>query len=93
MEEPKQPARAKRKYEHVWERLINNPEKTVKIKVNKAEILQRVRKAVWKEKDLCDRRTESGTLKKKLYRLTTEIIEKDLTILFKLEPTLHVENL
>lgn len=42
----------KRKYQEVWEKLIANPGQSVKIQVRKLELMRRVRKAVWKEKDL-----------------------------------------
>lgn len=83
----------KRRYQHVWDRLIEAPDKQLAVKVTKKEMLARVRKAVWKEKDICPRKNNNGTPLKKLYRLSVEILEAELKLIFKLTPTNHQDNL
>lgn len=90
-----------RLYQPVWDKIIADPGKSVKVKVTGKDpkLAQRIRKAVWKEKDLCCRKNQNGTFLKELYRLTCEIVEiikdgqKEKHLVFRLVPSNHIENL
>lgn len=73
-----------RKYEPVWKKLAAEPGKTVKVKALNTALIARIRKAVWKEKEM-DKSSldKEGLLIKKRYRLTCEV--KDDVLFFKLE--------
>jgi soluble cytochrome b562 len=82
-----------RKYQHVWQKIIATPEKTVKVKATHKSLLPTIRKAVWKEKDRDLTKTPDGKyFRKDLWILTVEIDEKNLFLLFKLKATNHPAN-
>lgn len=88
------PPQKLRKYQAVWQRIIETPEKTVKVKATHKRLLATIRKAVWKEKDRDTTLTPDGKfLRKDLWILTVEIDEDNLHLLFKLKPTNHPANI
>lgn len=89
----------KRKYQPVWEKIKDKPGVEVRVKAAKTDLLKRIRKGVWKEKDLDD----SVVLMKvgdkhitvlftELWRLTCDIDEKTDILTFKLVPSNHPAN-
>lgn len=75
-----------RRYQKIWIALLNNPlGKKVKLKVDKS-LQKRIRKAVYKEKDLDD-------VNSKKYRLHCEMRPMDNEMFFHLTLTSSLENI
>lgn len=91
-----------RKYQIIWNKIILNPNQPQSIFVkwslekDKEPLetkMARIRKAVWKEKEKCKLETENGTKLKELYRLDCILDVEKHIMTFKLEKTIHPENL
>ena len=67
-----------RKYQAVWLKLIADPNGIVRVQVRDLNSMKRVRKAIWKEKDL-------DTVNRGKYRLNCEMNEKDKILEFSLK--------
>lgn len=74
----------KRQYEPVWDKLIADPNKSVRVRAANPKHALRVRKAVWKEKHRSEHKDKDGVLIKKRFRLTCEFLEDKVTMIFKL---------
>ena len=53
----------KRRYEDLWNAIIKEPGKRIRVQVKASGLMKRIRKAVWKEKSLDLNNREKFTLK------------------------------
>lgn len=82
-----------RRYQKAWEQILSEPGKTVKIKAKEPQYTARIRKAVWKEKERDQSKDTDGNLLKKRWRLTCEVLEDGITMIFKLVPFNSILNI
>lgn len=82
-----------RRYQKIWLEILKHPPgKRIRIQVHKLALMKRVRKAVWKEKDLCERKDIDGKLFKHKFRLACEIDEEGGVMVFFLIPKIDEES-